>query len=41
MTLGEQREFLRLFIEKVTISRARPGLQRFDPDRIAIEWRKR
>jgi site-specific DNA recombinase len=41
MTLGEQREFLRLFIEKVTIGRARPGLQRFDPDRIAIGWRKR
>lgn len=41
MTLGEQREFLRLFIAKVTIGRARPGLQRFDPDRIAIEWRKR
>jgi site-specific DNA recombinase len=41
MTLGEQREFLRLFISRVTISRATPGLQRFDPDRIAIEWRKR
>jgi site-specific DNA recombinase len=41
MTLGEQREFLRLFIARVTIGRARPGLQRFDPDRIAIEWRKR
>ena len=41
MTLGEQREFLRLFIAKVTIGRARPGLQRFDPDRIAIGWRKR
>jgi site-specific DNA recombinase len=41
MTLGEQREFLRLFIEKVTISRATPGLQRFDPDRITIGWRKR
>jgi site-specific DNA recombinase len=41
MTLGEQREFLRLFIAKVTIGRAQPGLQKFDPDRIAIEWRKR
>ena len=41
MTLGEQREFLRLFIARVTIGRARPGLQRFDPDRITIEWRKR
>jgi len=41
MTLGEKREFLRLFIARVTIGRARPGLQRFDPDRITIEWRKR
>ena len=47
MTLGEQREFLRLFIERVTIGRARPGLQRFDPARISHrvacvtgEWRR-
>lgn len=41
MTLGERREFLRMFIAKVTISRATPGLQRFDTGRVAIEWRKR
>jgi site-specific DNA recombinase len=41
MTLGEKREFVRRGIERVTIGRARPGLQRFDPDRITIEWRKR
>ena len=41
MTLGERREFVRRGIERVTIGRARPGLQRFDPERITIEWRKR
>jgi len=41
MTLGERREFLRLFIERVTISRAVPGTHGFDPGRIGIEWRKR
>lgn len=42
MTLGEQREFLRLFIEKVTVSRAVPGLRHFDgPGRVAVEWRQR
>jgi site-specific DNA recombinase len=40
MTLDEQREFLRLFIRKVTIHRVRPGAPRvFDTDRIDIEWR--
>jgi len=41
MTLDERREFLRLFIARVTISRAVPGTHGFDPGRIAIEWRKR
>ncbi|WP_297551649.1 hypothetical protein [Amycolatopsis sp.] len=43
MTLDEQREFLRLFIEKVTVNRALPGRPRvFDPDsRVTIEWRER
>jgi site-specific DNA recombinase len=40
MTLDEQREFLRLFIEKVTIKRATPGTRRFDPDRVEITWRE-
>ena len=39
MNLGEQREFIRLFIARVTIGRARPGLRAFDPDRIIVEWR--
>ncbi|HEX5407939.1 MAG TPA: recombinase family protein [Pseudonocardiaceae bacterium] len=40
MTLDEQREFLRMFIEKVTVNRARPGHPRvFDPERIHIDWR--
>lgn len=41
MTLGEQREFLRMFIRSVTISRAVPGTRTFDPGRVAIDWRKR
>ena len=41
MTLGERREFLRLYIARVTISRAVPGTHGFDPGRIDIEWRKR
>jgi hypothetical protein len=40
MTLDEQREFLRLFITKVTVHRATPGYPRvFDPRRLEIEWR--
>lgn len=40
MLLDEKREFLRLFIEKVTIERAIPGRPRvFDPDRVKIKWR--
>jgi hypothetical protein len=39
MTLGERREFLRLFIDRIKIHRARPG-NRFDPNRIEITWRK-
>lgn len=41
MTLDEQREFLRLFVEKVTVHRAVPGTKGFDPDRVSIEWRQR
>jgi site-specific DNA recombinase len=40
MTLDEQRAVIGDYIEKVFIHRARPGLQRFDSDRVKIEWRK-
>jgi site-specific DNA recombinase len=39
MTLDEQREFLRLFIEKVTVKRATPGTRTFDSGRVEITWR--
>jgi len=39
MTLGERREFLRLFISRVVILPATPGLQRVDPARVEITWR--
>ncbi|SEC95095.1 Recombinase zinc beta ribbon domain-containing protein [Amycolatopsis tolypomycina] len=41
MLLDEQREFVRLFVERVTIKRARPGLKAFDGERAVIDWRKR
>ncbi len=40
MTLDEQREFIRLFITRVTIKRAKPGTRGFDPGRVAIDWRQ-
>jgi DNA invertase Pin-like site-specific DNA recombinase len=39
MTLDEQRELLRMFIERVVISRAKPGARAFNPDRVEIAWR--
>lgn len=39
LELGEQREFVRLFIERVTVHRATPGAQCFDPERVEIVWR--
>ncbi|SFQ75395.1 hypothetical protein [Amycolatopsis rubida] len=40
MTLDEQREFLRMFIEKVTVVPALPGRPRvYDSDRVKIKWR--
>jgi site-specific DNA recombinase len=39
MTLDERRQFLRLFIEAVTISRATPGRKGFDAGRVAVAWR--
>ena len=41
MTLDEQREFMRLFIDKVIVSRAKEGNSRFDSDRVDIMWLKR
>lgn len=39
MTLEERQEVLRAFMARVVIDRARPGLHRFDDDRVTIEWR--
>ena len=39
MTLDEKREFVRLFIERVTVVRGVRGRSRFDSDRITITWR--
>jgi DNA invertase Pin-like site-specific DNA recombinase len=39
MTLDERREFIRLFVERVTIKRAKPGTKGFDSGRVAIDWR--
>jgi site-specific DNA recombinase len=39
MTLDERREFVCIFIDKVSISRAKPGTRSFDPGRVDIEWR--
>lgn len=40
MTLDEQREFLRLFVEKVVVHRATPGGRGFDEGRVEILWRQ-
>lgn len=39
MTLDERREFLRLFVEKVVVNRAKPGTKGFDSGRVTVEWR--
>lgn len=40
MTLDERRDFVRLFIERVTIERAAAeGKRVFDPNRVSIDWR--
>jgi hypothetical protein len=39
MLLDEQREFVRMFIDRVTINRAKPGTTRYDPGRVAVTWR--
>jgi hypothetical protein len=39
MPLHEQREFLRMFIDRVVIKRAKPGTKRFDANRVAIDWK--
>lgn len=41
LALDEQREFVRMFIERVIVFRVRPGApRRFDGSRIKIVWRK-
>ncbi|WP_344392125.1 recombinase family protein [Streptomyces vastus] len=40
MTLDEKRAFLRMFIDSVTIKRAKPGTKGFDQNRVAIKWRE-
>ena len=41
MTLDEQREFMRLFIDKVIVSSAKEGNSRFDSSRIEVAWLNR
>jgi DNA invertase Pin-like site-specific DNA recombinase len=40
MTLDERREFLRLFISRITVARAIPGTRVYDSGRITITWRR-
>jgi site-specific DNA recombinase len=40
MNLGEQREFVAMFIDRVEVSRAKPGTKGFDESRVAIVWRR-
>jgi site-specific DNA recombinase len=35
MTLDERREIIGMFIDRVTVGRARPGLHTFDPERLS------
>ena len=39
MTLDERREIVAMFIEQVTIKRAKPGTRAFDSGRVHIDWR--
>jgi len=41
MTLDERREVLGMFVERVTVNRAKPGTKGFDRGRVAIDWRER
>jgi site-specific DNA recombinase len=41
MTLDERRAVVDDYIEKVVIVRARPGLQRFDSDRVKVTFKER
>jgi site-specific DNA recombinase len=41
MTLDEQREFVRMFVERVTVHRVEPGAaRRFNSGRVEIDWRR-
>jgi site-specific DNA recombinase len=39
MTLDEKRQLIELFIDKVIVAPAKPGIGRFDRDRVDIVWR--
>jgi site-specific DNA recombinase len=39
MNLDERRQIISMFIERVTVVRARPGTMGFDKDRVKITWR--
>lgn len=41
MVLDERREIVSMFIEKVVVSRAKPGTTRFDSGRVEVVWRRR
>lgn len=41
MTLDEQREFLRLLVDRVTVRRGIRGRPQPPAERVAVEWRKR
>lgn len=41
MNLDERREIIAMFVERVTVHRAKPGTRGFDSDRVSVEWRKR
>lgn len=40
MTLDERRHVIGLVLERVIVYRARPGVRRFEPSRVRIEWRR-
>jgi hypothetical protein len=39
MTLDERRQVVDLFVAAVVVSPALPGTRKFDPGRVAIDWR--
>lgn len=39
MNLDERRDFISMFVKRVTVVRARPGTMGFDKDRVKVQWR--